>query len=58
MIYVGVFVRLFIFTSWGGEALVGRRVLEFWGAYGRENECHVMVLGGIWTNMGLKVERQ
>jgi hypothetical protein len=37
---------------------VGRRVLEFWGVYGRENECHVMVLGGIWMDGGLKVERQ
>jgi len=55
MIYVGVFVRLLIFIVGVGRALVGRRVLEFWGVYGRENKCHVIA---IWRTEGLKVERQ
>jgi hypothetical protein len=51
MIYVGVFVRLLIFTSWGGESIWWSGESWSFGAFhGRENEYHVMVLGGIWMD--------
>jgi hypothetical protein len=50
MIYVGVFVRLLIFIVGVGRAFGGQESLGVLGRYGRENKCHVMVLGGIWMD--------
>jgi hypothetical protein len=50
MIYVGVFVSLLIFIVGVGRAFGGQESLGVLGRYGRENECHVTVLGGIWMD--------